>query len=182
MKIAVFTVHPIYYSPVTGAKIFSMTELEQCEMNHWDAIVIIGSNLIDKETVLSSNMLLKLWDFVNYGGVLYTELIEAFDLNSRLLGWKQDFAKTRRTVEKFRVSLDYEQLTKGALLESSGAVSHGFAINTEAILDFGLFQDTHISLDEQAIVYPGLHFHQMGAGKVVYADFFSFFLMKSLKH
>ncbi|WP_438350569.1 hypothetical protein ACP8HI_07945 [Paenibacillus sp. FA6] len=172
MKIAVFTVHSMSYSPATNAKIFSMTELEQCEMNQWDAILIIGSNLIDEETTLSTHTLVNLWEYVNRGGVLYTELIEAFDFSSsRLLGWKQDFAKTRRTVEKLRVSLEGEQLTKGALLEWSGAVAHGFPINTEAILDFGLFQDTHISLDEQASVYPGLHFHEIGAGRVAYAAF-----------
>lgn len=172
MKIAVFSAQEMTYVPAIHAELYTLDQLEDSDLQQWEGIMIIGSNRVDEETVLSSTVLNRLWKYVEQGGALYAELVSAFDfISSRLLGWKQDFPKTNRTTEKMRVSLDAKDLSVGELLEWSGATAIGFPISDEAILDYGYFQDTHENHEESAAVHPGLHIKSLGAGKVACATF-----------
>lgn len=172
MKIAVFSAQSMTYVPAIQAEMYTLDQLEAVDLKQWDGIMVIGSNHIDQETVLSPSALDRLWKYVEQGGTLYAELISAFDyISSRLLGWKQDFPKTNRTTEKLRISLSAQDLKAGELLEWTGAKSIGFPISDEGILDFGHFQDTHQNQEESAAVHPGLHIKALGAGKVACATF-----------
>jgi hypothetical protein len=172
MKIAVFSAQEVAFSPAVDAEHFSLHQLEGADLKAWNAIMVIGSNRIDEETLLSRPVLDRLWKFVEQGGALYAELVAAFDFtSSRLFGWKQDFPKTNRTVEKLRVSGQCGGLQQGELLEWSGAMAMGFPIHAESILDFGIFKDTHVNRDEAAAVHPGLHIKKLGSGTVAYAAF-----------
>jgi len=173
MKSVVFTAHPLAFTPIADTQLMSLMEMDKCDLTQWEAVLVIGSNRIDEETILSPLALSKLWKFAENGGRLYGELIEAFDFtSSRLFGWKQDFPKTRRTVEKLRTSKEMENgLVRGDLLEWSGAVAHGFPIEAEALLEFGPFRETHRDLGEQTSVYPGLLVKSIGTGRVAYASF-----------
>lgn len=172
MKTAVYSAQPLAISPVAGAEVYSLDQLEQANLQDWNAIIIIGSAQMDIDTNLSPVTLERLWRFVEGGGLVYGELIDAYDFtSSRLFGWKQDFPKSNRTVEKLRVSQPLNGLGRGELLEWSGAFALGFPIEAEGVLEFGQFRDTHVSMDGEIVSYPGLHIRKLGAGTVVYASF-----------
>ncbi|RJE83970.1 hypothetical protein D3P07_24515 [Paenibacillus sp. 1011MAR3C5] len=154
------------------AERFQWGELESCDLNQYDAVLLLGSGSLEAASALTPAASAKLWDYVERGGRLYAELVEAFDFSSsRLFGWKQDFPATRRTVEKLRSKRHIPGLTEGALLEWSGAMRRGFAVDAEVWLSIGHYQDTHMSSKEGSGSYPGLVVRKLGLGIVVYVAF-----------
>ncbi|MNH96949.1 hypothetical protein D3C73_496340 [compost metagenome] len=191
MKIAVFAHRSMKHEVVTGAIVRPLGELKDCKLEAHEVIVLIGSPLLDEETELSLEQWHALWHYVKLGGKLYAEMITAFDFpSSRLLGWKQDFRKSRRTLEKLRIGASVPAallqgkvsdgqggLRQGSVLEWQGALAHGFAIESEQWLEFGAFKETHTvardtAADDSAIkAYPALSVRKLGEGLVVHVNF-----------
>ncbi|MEH7380159.1 hypothetical protein V7138_06740 [Bacillus sp. JJ1533] len=119
---------------------------------------------------LSYELLEKLWDFINNGGILYGELINCEDFpSSRLFGFKQDFTVTNRRLEKLVISNDNHFCKKGKLLEWQGAFLTGFTFDTERLLDIGHFKETHQT--EENGQYPGIVVKKQGKGKTIFSTF-----------
>lgn len=173
MKAAIYSERQLDHPLSIEANQYSLNQLEHHELNAYDAVLVVGSGKVDEETALSVPVIEKLWRYVEQGGRLYAELISAFDFpSSRLFGWKQDFPKSRRTLEKLRVALKDASLPQGALLEWEGAMAYGFSIHTETWLDFGAFRQTRESgEDDGTSAFPGLLSKKMGKGLVVYSAF-----------
>jgi hypothetical protein len=115
-------------------------------------------------------MIEKLWEFVEYGGTLYGELINCEEFPaSRLFGFKQDFAVTNRRLEKLVISNDCHYGKKGQLLEWQGPFLTGFTFDTERLLDIGHFKETHRTEEEG--LYPGIVVRNHGKGKAVFSTF-----------
>ncbi|MGO4500161.1 hypothetical protein AB4114_30265 [Paenibacillus sp. 2RAB27] len=178
MKIAICSKHPLDHIPCQGAGWFPWEELESINIEEYGAILLIGSSRIDEPAIIPAPMVPRLWRFVEGGGLLYAELLEAFDFSSsRLFGWKQDFPKTRRTLEKLRVVRANEEfgLEQGALLEWSGAYALGFPMPDEpnkSLLEFGSFHGTHFAEERTSSpAHPGLSIRRLGAGLVVHCSF-----------
>ncbi|NMO94354.1 hypothetical protein [Paenibacillus lemnae] len=159
---------------VTGAEWKPFSSLEQSELSGYDAILLIGTGSLDEETVLSLKESHALWHYVKQGGRLYAELISAFDFpSSRLLGWKQDFLKSRRTLEKLRTTgAEGSGLDKGSILEWDGAFALGFSADSEPLLEVGGFRETHVSTSSgETKTSPALSFRRIGDGLVVSSCF-----------
>jgi hypothetical protein len=178
MKIAVCSKHLLGHIPCQGADLFPWTELETINIEDYDALLLIGSSRIDEPATIPASIVSRLWGYVEGGGLLYAELLEAFDFpTSRLFGWKQDFPKTRRTLEKLRAVRAYEEsgLEQDALLEWNGAYAMGFPMPdepNESWLEFGIFHGTHLAEDHPtSAAHPGLTIRRLGAGKVVHCSF-----------
>ncbi|GAB2693741.1 hypothetical protein ACFQWB_02645 [Paenibacillus thermoaerophilus] len=175
MKIAIAAQKPLDRLPVEGADTITFQQLEETELARYEAVLLIGDDSLDRETALSREQSEALWRYVRGGGKLYAELIAAFDFpSSRLFGWKQDFPKSRRTLEKLRATEAAESgLRAGSLLEWEGAMAYGFAVNSEVWLEFGAFQETYASPPGQTTVrtHPALTVRELGEGLAVYAAF-----------
>lgn len=174
MKTAIFTHVQFMREIVQGAEVKPFDELSSSSLDAYDAVILIGSSSLDQETELTVQQSTALWHYVRQGGRLYAELIAAFDFpSSRLLGWKQDFRKSRRTLEKLRTTAAAGLASpEGSILEWDGALAHGFAIQSEQWLEFGAFRETHISKGEGGTKgYPALSLRKLGEGMVVNATF-----------
>ncbi|ALC91376.1 hypothetical protein AM500_17400 [Bacillus sp. FJAT-18017] len=114
----------------------------------------------------------KLWDFVDNGGILYGEMINCDDFpTSRLFGFKQDFNVTNRRLEKLVISKDSDFCKKGQLLEWHGPFITGFAFDItfdiERLMDIGHFRETHST--EATGDYPAIIAKKHGEGKAIYS-------------
>ncbi|GIP37774.1 hypothetical protein J31TS4_10540 [Paenibacillus sp. J31TS4] len=171
MKNAIFAAETPDYALLDGAEIYPLADLETAELDSFESVLVLGAGSVESDTELSKDVLAKLWRYAFGGGKLYAELIAAFDFpSSRLFGWKQDFPRSRRTLEKLRVSGLAAPLPEGALLEWEGPLTIGFPLETESLLTFGSFQETHTapSADHS---HPGLFYRQFGQGVVAYSTF-----------
>ncbi|SDD12365.1 hypothetical protein SAMN02799630_02164 [Paenibacillus sp. UNCCL117] len=174
MKIAVFSHTPLKREAVKGAQCLPLTGLGAAKLEEYDAVLLIGSGSLDEETVLTAEESHALWHYVKRGGKLYAELIGAFDFpSSRLLGWKQDFRKSRRTLEKLRTTAANScGLPPGSILEWDGAFALGFPVDAEVLLELGPFRDTHVSAEAEGVkVCPALSVRPLGEGLVAFAAF-----------
>ncbi|MVO99574.1 hypothetical protein [Paenibacillus lutrae] len=174
MKTAIFTSHPLKREICGESAVYSLQELLQTDLSPYGAVLLIGSPHIDEETSLTSEECAYLWNYVFEGGKLYAELINAFDFpSSRLFGWKQDFPKSRRMMEKLRYVPKEGVLQEGQLFEWDGAMAYGFSIAADTRLEIGPFKETHQSTQPLigAKPYPGLNIRELGKGKVVFAAF-----------
>ncbi|MDQ1910268.1 hypothetical protein RAC89_07120 [Paenibacillus sp. GD4] len=173
MKIAVVTERPLDRLPCEGAELFPWSELGSLPLESFGAVLLIGSPRIDEPTKLTAPEAARLWRYVEKGGKLYAELIEAFDFpSSRLFGWKQDFPKTRRQLEKLRIVREDDSLERNGLLEWSGAYAAGFPVGNEPWLEFGAYRGTHKAEESAPLSgYPGLSVRRLGAGLVVHSAF-----------
>ncbi|WJH32354.1 hypothetical protein N6H14_18295 [Paenibacillus sp. CC-CFT747] len=171
MSVAVFTAGPLQGPALPHKQVFALTELEAMELTGFQAVFLIGSPKLDEESSLTRETIHRLWHYVRQGGVLYAEMIQAFDFaGSRLFGWKQDFPKTRRTMEKLRVT--EAGGPAGSLLEWDGAMAYGFPIHAEVLLEHGVFKETHKAERAQGErVYPALLVRSLGEGTSVYSAF-----------
>ncbi|RAV11886.1 hypothetical protein [Paenibacillus contaminans] len=79
MSYVVFAANAMERRIVDGADMFGISQLADCQLDRYEAIVIIGSGSIETETALSAGVLDKLWHYVKAGGTLYAEMIGAFD-------------------------------------------------------------------------------------------------------
>ncbi|MFD0959855.1 hypothetical protein [Paenibacillus chungangensis] len=173
MKVVIFSEKPFSgHMNIEGALRKEWADLESAVLEEYDAVCLIGSQSLDYPLSLSMEVCSKLWAYAEKGGLVYAEMIEAFDFpTSRLLGWKQDFPATRRTMEKLRASRDLGRLKEGALLEWGGAMQQGFSFESEVLLSFGPYGDTHHSVHEAESARPAINVRKLGEGTVVYAAF-----------
>ncbi|MDF2660083.1 MAG: hypothetical protein K0Q94_2874 [Paenibacillus sp.] len=172
MNVAVFSAEPLDFEPVGGMKAFSLEQLDSESLELYGAVLLIGTPRLEEETILSHENVRRLWNYVESGGKLYAEMIGAFDFpSSRLFGWKQDFPKTRRTLEKLRMCEAKEGVPAGSLLEWEGSMAAGFPIYTERWLEYGPYRQTHIADSRGEQVHPGLFIRELGQGLCVYAAF-----------
>ncbi|PYI51585.1 hypothetical protein [Paenibacillus flagellatus] len=181
MKVAVFTVEPTEVTVSAECDWFPLdtlaeekegVEQSRVELSGYEAVLVIGSSSLDEGTPLPKGAADKLWRYAEAGGRLYAEMIDAYDFpSSRLFGWKQDFPRTRRTLEKLRMEAESEALPRGGLLEWEGAMAYGFPIETESWLTFGPYRETHASPSDTPGSHPGLFVRTLGEGIVAYAAF-----------
>jgi len=172
MKTAVFSAEPLHYEAAGEMKAFPLEKLDSEPLEPYGAVLLIGTPKLEEETVLSHENVTRLWNYVESGGKLYAEAVSAFDFpTSRLFGWKQDFPKTRRTLEKLRLTESRNGLPAGSLLEWEGSMAAGFPIYTESWLEFGPYRQTHIAEGRGEQAHPGLFIRQLGQGLCVYAAF-----------
>jgi hypothetical protein len=176
MKIVVFTQAPLKREVAQGSVVFPWTDLMKTRLEDYTVVFLVGSPMLDEETKLTNAEAAALWHYVRQGGKLYSELISSFDFpSSRLLGLKQDFRKSRRTLEKLRTTAAAElACPEGSILEWEGALIHGFAVQSELLLEFGAFKETHVSAgsgDKETKGYPALGIRKLGEGLVVNASF-----------
>ncbi|MGN7170754.1 hypothetical protein ACTHSJ_33325 [Paenibacillus cellulositrophicus] len=142
------------------------------DLNRYKQIWILGNRHPEgKGSELSLKQMEALWSYVNQGGLLYAELIEAWNFQaSRLFGWKQEYPWMTRTAERLRVDDDGPR--KGQLLEWAGPYGKGFRIYGESWLTIGHYTSTReAGPGEGSMEVPGLVVHNKGLGKVVYAAF-----------
>ncbi|MEC0244846.1 hypothetical protein P4H65_03310 [Paenibacillus chitinolyticus] len=174
MKTAVFTAEPLAREIVSGSRVFPFEAFPAGGVEDYDAVLLIGSSRIDDETALTREQCDILWNYVSGGGRLYAELLSAYDFSSsRLLGWKQDLPKSRRTMEKLRYAAGDGVLPEGSLLEWDGAMAYGFGVEAESKLEIGAYKDTRQALRGSGAGrdYPGLSIRKLGEGAVVYCAF-----------
>ena len=149
---------------------FSDINLLLKENLHQYSVIFINGYDNGNPMKVSYDILEKLWDFIDYGGILYGELINCEDFpSSRLFGFKQDFTVTNRRLEKLVISHDTQYCKKGQLLEWQGAFLTGFTFDTERLLDIGHFKETHQTSDEGQ--YPGIIVKKHGKGKTIFSTF-----------
>ncbi|WP_010281372.1 hypothetical protein [Bacillus timonensis] len=146
-----------------------INNLLQEDLHSYSCIFINGHDN-GKPMKLSYEMLEKLWNFVEHGGMVYGELINCDDFpSSRLFGFKQDFTVTHRRLEKLVISRENSYCKKGQLLEWHGPFITGFTFDTERLLNIGNFKETH-STDEEG-KYPGIVVKNHGKGKAIFSTF-----------
>ncbi|WP_440273700.1 hypothetical protein [Ferdinandcohnia sp. SAFN-114] len=149
---------------------FSDINLLLKENLHQYSVIFINGYDNGNPMKVSYDILEKLWDFIDYGGILYGELINCEDFpSSRLFGFKQDFTVTNRRLEKLVISHDTQYCKKGQLLEWQGAFLTGFTFDTERLLDIDHFKETHQTSDEGQ--YPGIVVKKHGKGKTIFSTF-----------
>lgn len=161
-----------FIHPVEDYSLFGWAELGTIKLEDYGRLILIGSRSLDQPSSLTKEVCARLWSFAERGGVIYAEMVEAFDFpSSRLFGWKQDFPSSRRTIEKLRSVKALSGLAEGALLEWSGGMMRGFTFDTDIMLTLGVYQETHISPGYGENEIPGLMLRRLGEGMVVYAAF-----------
>ncbi|THE13613.1 hypothetical protein E1I69_06780 [Bacillus timonensis] len=147
----------------------NINELLHEDLHQYTCIFINGLNK-GKPMKLSYEILEKLWNFVEHGGILYGELINCDDFpSSRLFGFKQNFSVTHCRLEKLVISRDNSLCKKGQLLEWHGPFLTGFTFDTERLLNIGHFRETHCTEEEGK--YPGIVVKNHGKGRTIFSTF-----------
>lgn len=144
-------------------------DLLTAELRNYKVIMLNG-NSNNSTSILSYEVTCKLWEFVENGGLLFGEMVNCEDFpTSRLFGFKQDFAKTSRRLEKLRIARDNPFCKEGQLLEWNGEFLTGFTFDTEVLVELDVFPETHTSTRKGK--YPGIVTKKLGKGRTIYSTF-----------
>lgn len=136
------------------------------DLAQFDCIAINGEQ---GKLELAYEDIKRLWSFVEYGGILYGEMVICLDFSSsRLFGFKQDFPVTKRRLEKIKFISNRTQKS-GNLLEWNGPFVTGFSVFSTVLMEIGIFKETHLTNGNGN--YPGLTVHSLGRGNVIYSAF-----------
>lgn len=176
MTIAVFTTHEqcrsakqVQYK--TPPEMRELAALTATPLDRYEAVFVLGSLKLGETTSLDPEQVQTLWQYAAEGGLVYAELIEAFDFpTSRLLGWKQEYARTVRTQEKLMIDATAGAEHERGLLEWTGVYQRGARVFGDTWLHIGTYLATHAG-DEAGTMAPGLVTHALGQGRVFYAAF-----------
>ncbi|SDJ25908.1 glycoside hydrolase family protein [Salimicrobium halophilum] len=142
---------------------FRLEDLETEMIDTYSQVVINGWK-DEKASVLSYDVMGKLWTYVEAGGRLYGEMINCEDFpSSRLFGFKQDFPVTYRRLEKLKVSEEGE----AQLGEWNGPFLTGFSFDADVWMEIGVFKETLATEEEGEL--PALIHHPLGKGATLFS-------------